>query len=129
MIEDALWLFLTTAPRQTQAAVGQKVYPLLIPQDVQGSAVAYQTVATPERGLDHAGASGWVRRRIQFSCQAARPSQARAIADAITQDLHGFQGAIGAYTVAYCSVDGDTDTAELFDAAVRRVDVEILYKE
>lgn len=129
MIEDALWAYLTTAPQQTFAQIGQRLYPLLIPQEVDGSAVAYQTISTPDRGLDHNGPAGFARKRIQYSCQAKRPSQARAIAAAITADLHGFRGAMGAHQVWFCKVDGDSDTNDLFDTAVCRVDVEIFYKE
>jgi hypothetical protein len=128
VIEDALWSFLTTAPRLTAARVGQKVYPLLIPQEIEGDAVAYQTITTPLRELAHDGPGAWRKVRIQFTCQAKRPTQARAIAEAIATDLHGYLGTMGTHDIHYCSVDGDGDTSELFDVAVRRIDVEILYR-
>jgi hypothetical protein len=127
-LEVALWGYLTTTPRQTQAAIGDRLYPLVIPQEVQTPAAAYQTISTPERGLDHNGPSGWLRARVQFSCQARKPMQARAIAQAIANDLHGLRATVGNVQVHYASVTGDNDTSELLDAAVRRVDVELLYR-
>lgn len=129
MIEDALYAFLTTAPRATFGVIGNRLYPNLIPQEIDQTAIAFQTITTSERGLDHGGPAGYARKRIQFSCQAKRPSQARAAAAAIVADLHGFRGQIGPHTVHYASVNGDSATNDLFDAAVCRVDLEILFKE
>ncbi len=129
-LEEALFSYLTSAPRETAALVGTRVYPLLIPQEQQMPAIAYQRVGTQPK-LAHDGPMGWARAVIQFTCQAGTFAGVKAITLALRNDLAGYRGQMGTdpVDVHFCNQVNENDQDELFDAAVSRCDFEFLYKE
>lgn len=130
-LEEALWSYLTSAPRETAALIGTRLYPLLVPQEQPLPAIAYQRVGTQPK-MAHDGPGGWTRAVIQFTCQAASFAGVKTLALALRNDLSGFRGQMGtasAIDVHYCNQVNENDQDELFDAAVSRCDFEFLYKE
>lgn len=130
-LEEAIYAHLTDPAAFTAALVEKRVYPLLIPQDVQLDAVAYQRVSGG-REQTHDAVGQWARATIQFSCQSTGEWGAKRTATAVRRDLNGFRGLLGGpggVEVAVARVVNEIDTDELFDAAVCRVDVSFLYKE
>ena len=56
-LEEALFSHLTSAPRQTAALIGARLYPLLAPQEQALPAIAYQRVGTQPK-MAHDGPGG-----------------------------------------------------------------------
>lgn len=129
-LEEALWSYLTSAPRETAALVGTRLYPLLVPQEQPMPSIAYQRVGTQPK-MAHDGPGGWTRAVIQFTCHAPTFAGAKALTLALRHDLSGLRGSIGAdpVDVHFCNQVNENDQDELFDAAVSRCDFEFLYKE
>jgi len=130
-LEEALYAHLSSSPQATAELVGTRIYPLLIPQDVAVPALAYQRVGTQLK-LEHGGRSGWARAVLQITVQARTYDSAKTVAAALRADLSGYRdtmGGVGGVEVHFCNQIGETDTEQLFDAAVTRCDFEFLYKE
>ena len=149
-IESALFAHLTADGSATAAIAGNRVYPLLIPEDVSMPAVAYQRVGGGAE-FDNNGANGFRRAQMQITCQGAgwedapegtpltgsevRQSYgtAKALALAVIEDLHGIRKVIGVtgnqVNVFFCALTNEVDGDEIAAAAFVRCDFSILYKE
>lgn len=92
-IEAALYAELA-ADSSVSALVSSRIYPVLIPQDVDMPAIAYQRISGP-RDYSHQGA-GLVSARFQITCQATSYSGAKSLAAAVRDALSGFSGTMGA---------------------------------
>lgn len=69
--------------------VGQRVYPLRLPQEPTYPAIMYQRVSTNEAHT-HDQAGGLAESRVQFDCLAVTYSQAQALAAAVRAALNGW---------------------------------------
>ena len=128
-VEEALYARLAADAGVVHLA-STRIYPLVIPQDADLPALAYQRITySPVR--EHAGVSDWAAGRFQLTCTAATYAAAVGLATAVRRCLDGFRGVLaGGVTVAECSVEGQVDGYnEIADTATVRVDVEMLYRE
>lgn len=127
-IESGLYTHLTNDP-DVSALVGDRIYPLLVPQDASLPAIAYQRISTG-REEAHTGPSGLCSARIQLTCIADSYESAKSVADAVRKSLDGFSGTMGTFEVGACFVVNDRDDwASSFDVPVVRLDVIIWHKE
>lgn len=97
-IETELYGYLTTAPAATQAVIGTRLYPVVLPQSPTYPAATYQVIAesTP---MAHDGPGDLRSDTIQVDCFAVTYAAARALARAVESDLNGYRGAMGAERV------------------------------
>lgn len=86
-IEETLRLWITREATVT-ALVGQRVYPLVVPEGASLPAIVYRRIST-ERVYSHDGFSGLAKPRFQFSCVSTHYSEARAVANALRSLLNG----------------------------------------
>ena len=127
-IESGLYAHLTSDP-DVSALVGDRIYPLLVPQDATLPAIAYQRISTG-RDETHTGPSGLSQARIQLTCIADSYDAAKAVADAVRSSLDGFSGTMGGINVGACFVTNDRDDwAASLDMPVVRLDVIIWHHE
>ena len=112
-IEVAIVTKLDTAPAATQALVGARIYPTLLPQDPTLPAITYQRIVTGR--IRHLGGlSGLAQPRFQFNCWATTPEGARAVAAAVRADLDD----IGETVAGVVLKDGITeDEADMISGA------------
>ena len=109
--------------------IGTRLYPMVVPQDAELPAAAYQQLSGP-REHSHSGASGLVRARVQFTCMGASYNAAKDVAEALRLSLDGFKGSMGNVDVQAVFLDNEVDGyASTFEAAVTRVDFVVWYGE
>jgi hypothetical protein len=111
-------------------AVGNRVYPKVLPQNVQTPAITYELITDP-RGNTHQGPDGTVEALYQVTVWAKSYMEAKTISLSIKNALQGFSGAMGTgVTVASVFAGGGRD---LFDDDLRLyfipADFIIHYKE
>lgn len=110
VIEEALSAHLL-ADANVSALAGTRGYPLLIPQDGDLPAWAFQKISGA-RLYSHDGPSGIAWPRFQITCQAASYSAAKALVNAIRGSLEGYAGTMGGaggVPVRGIFVDGEVD--------------------
>lgn len=105
MIDAALYGYLTSQPT-IAALVGTRIYPSMLPEEVDYPAVAYMRVST-QRIYGIGGPIGYATPRIQFSAFARDPDTASAVIDAIRVALDGFRGGMGAANVREIASDDE----------------------
>ncbi len=93
VIEEALVAHLL-ANAGVIAYVGNRIYPLVIPEGVELPAIAYQRISTP-RESTHSGPSGLASPRFQFSCVSGKYSEANGLVNAVRRALDGYKGTMG----------------------------------
>ena len=76
------------------AIIADRIYPLLIPQDVTLPAIAYQVISGPV-SYHHDGPDRYTIKRIQLTCQAQTYAAVKALVDAIKAHLSGYVGNLG----------------------------------
>lgn len=127
-IEEALYSRLSTYPEVVKLA-STRIYPLVIPQDSDLPAMAYQRISGM-RELEHGGPSGFASGRFQVTCTAATYAAAVGLANAVRRGLEGYRGETGGVTVEACSTEGQYDGYnEMGDTFTVRVDFEVMYRE
>lgn len=111
------------------ALVGTRIYPLLVPQDAELPALAYQRISGP-RDHAHDGPSGLALARMQLICVAASYDGAKALSEAVRAAMDGHKGSMGTVTVDACLLDNEIDQwAAAHEAPVVRHDYMIWYQE
>lgn len=111
------------------ALVGTRIYPLLVPQDAEMPALAYQRISGP-RDHAHDGASGLALARIQLTFVAASYDGAKSLAAAVRAAMDGFSGMMGEVMVNACLLDNEIDHWAMgHEAPVVRHDYRIWYQE
>lgn len=91
-VEEGLFALLT-GTAAVGAIVGDKVYPIEVPQGARPPWVVYFRVSGPRvRSLD--GPSGLAQPRFQVECQGATADQARGLANAVRRALDGYRGTV-----------------------------------
>lgn len=127
-IEAGLWEFLT-ADSGVGAVLGDRIYPLVIPQSADIPAAAYQRISYGNL-LAHDGVTNYATVRIQITCAANSYDEARAAAAALREACDGYRGAMGNYAVHSCAVGNIMDGYNLDSGrAVVRLDIRINYTE
>lgn len=128
-IEEGLYSALTEDSGRVYGLVGERVYPLVIPQDSDLPAIAYQRVSGP-RSVAHGGSLGAAEARIQLTITAAAYSTAKAIA-AAARDLFPFVGILGGLVTVFDSlVENEIDGyGTQIEAPTVRLDLWFLYSE
>lgn len=99
MIETALLYLLTDdgSPSHDSALgaiIGERLYPVELPQKPAYPAATYQVVRGTARGYTMDGQDGATPFRVQFDLYAETYGQAVAMRRALMRDLSGFQGEV-----------------------------------
>jgi hypothetical protein len=102
--------------------VGERIYPVTLPQGVRLPAIRYMLIDDPPE-LSHSGSSDLSRPRMQLTAVASTYATAEAIAEALRAALHGSQR-WGAGRVSWIAgdVDGFEPETGLY---MRHVDVQM----
>lgn len=109
-LEQALasWLL---AQLPVAALLGDRLYPLVLPQAGGLPAATWQRIgADIEYDLD--GPAGLERPLVQIDCWAASFADARGLAGAIREVLHGYSGPMGDLTVQRVVIEREADEYE-----------------
>lgn len=132
--EEALYAALV-ADGRVGALVSTRVYPQVIPQDVDLPAIAYQKISGP-RWTSHDGALGLVATRMQLTCTAESYADAKAVFHAVRELLSGFRGMLGASATApgvwvvRSALDNEIDGYNLATGRQTvRCDLNVIYRE
>jgi hypothetical protein len=86
MTESELRMLLLGQPALA-ALLGERVYPVTLPQGATLPAITYQVISGAGEGDGHTG-PGLSRRRYQFDCWAATYGQAADLGRALVQAVH-----------------------------------------
>lgn len=98
--------------------VGTRIYPGILPQKPVYEALVFRRISGPR--LRHlTGPSGMGTARIQIDSWAEKYTEAQALADAVKDRLHGFDGTLTTLRVSI-SLDNEIDDYDE-DAKVYRV--------
>ena len=112
------------------ALVGDRIYPLLVPQDVDLPAVAYQVIST-DGTHTHNGTTPLVRATVQLALIGTTYQQAKAVRAAAKALLDNFKGLMGGPTglqIEECFVGNEVDGYNAgTQAKTVRMDLEILH--
>jgi len=112
-VEEALYALLS-ADATITGLVSTRIYPILAPQNAALPYVTYQVAASRHvHSLD--GSSGLAFASVQINCNAASYSVAKAIAEAVRQELQGYAGTP--------VVDGTEITGVIWDSDIDSPDV------
>lgn len=129
MLEDGFLVYALRAEAAVTSMVGQRIFPITVPQDATLPAIAYQRVDSP-RDMAHDGPSGLVWPRVQVTCIAARYETAKLLAREVRRALNGVQGTINGVAVGGVFVEDDLDGhGEASDVWTVRMDVIIYHTE
>jgi len=131
-LEEALYAHLS-GDADVAALVGDRIYPLLVPQDADLPALAYQRIS----GVPiyaHDGPPGLARARVQITCLGRSYSEAKDLAARVRAALSGYRGTMGGaggVEVGAAFIENHRDElAEAFGPApVARLDCLIWYQE
>lgn len=129
MIDEAIYTLLSNDAGIT-AKVSSRIYPLHTPQEPIFPALTFGKIAVGTKDLHHSGSNQSAKSLYQFSCFAQTLKQAKELAKAVKDLLHGYSGTVGSEKIYYSKVLNEID---LFDVDLIiyyvPVDVEILHKE
>ncbi len=112
-IEEAVYSRLTD-DGAVAAQVGTRVYPLVIPQDVDLPAIAYQVISS-EAKWSHSGPSGLTQTRVQLTIVADDYATAKATDQAVRAAFNAVSFDAAGVHVQGAFIDNVLDD---FDAAV-----------
>lgn len=98
MIEFDLGTYLASCP-PIEELVGGQVYAESADQGVQAPYIVYRLLPGAERHYHTQGASGLVEASIEINCHGKTIDSARAIYDAVRNEVDGFRGEWDATTV------------------------------
>ena len=100
VLEEGIAAFLI-ADGAIGAVVGDRIYPMFIPQGATLPCLTYQRISTPRIVThDSSGATGDLASpRFQFDAWAETQKEAKAISDVLRGVLHGKTGAMGGVTI------------------------------
>jgi len=132
LIEEAIFSHLTASGTEAEALAGDRCYPQELPQQPTYPAYTYRRVST-QRYMAHDGPGDLGKPRFQFDCYGASYGQAKQLANAIRQDLNGFNGLLGGQVQANIHFLNEIDdfASEATRSGVHRVAVDflIIHKE
>lgn len=128
-LEAGLVTFLNSQPG-IAGLLGTRLYPLVIPQDAEQPALAYQRIDTP-RISSHDGPSGLAKPRIQITVTAKTFEMVKALTLLLRRALDGYRGMWGSVPVQKCSVMNEIDgyAMEAEGAYTVRLDLVVWHEE
>lgn len=128
-LEAGLYALLA-ADGTVSGLIGTRIYPAVIPQNIDLPAIAYQLIGAPDRYYAHDGAVGLARKRIQISSVADTYAAMKSLAVAVRGALSGYQGTTAAVKIhsSFLVNEFDSFGAEN-DINVNRQDYMIIYTE
>ena len=109
------------------ALVGNRIYPLVRPQNAALPAITYQRISAP-RTASHSGDSGLTNPRYQFNCWASTYREARQIAERLVTVFHGQRGMMPGIQAGFVDNDLDDYTSDVREYRAI-VDVLLWYQE
>ena len=110
------------------ALIGDRIYPLQVPQDAELPALAYQII-TDRYEVTHDQRSELSRARVQFTHVGTTYTALKSLSEAVRDALHQFTGDLGGVVVTGCLLDQDTDDwSGSHKSPVKRSDYIIWYK-
>lgn len=117
MIEEGLTSLLL-ASNQLQQLVGDRIYPVLVPESSPYPCISYQTISEVSDNTSD-GPSGYVDRRIQVDAWGKSYPDVRHAQDAVRQAIEGFSGTLSDGTVVMSvrsvnSFDGFESDARIY---------------
>lgn len=128
-LEADLWTLLTN-DAGIAALIDERLYPLLIPQDLDTPALAYQVISAPGIYSHETGDVGLVRARVQITAQAATYDLLHALLYAVRAAVTGYRGTVGSTHFQAIFIDNlRQDWAETFLRPTGRIDLVIWYRE
>lgn len=104
----AVWL---TAQLPVAALLGDRLFPLVLPQACRLPAATYQRIGA-DIEYDLNGPGGLERPLVQIDCWADSFAEARGIAGAVRDVLHGYYGLMGDLTVQRVVIEREADEFE-----------------
>lgn len=124
LAEEGLAYFMTHDLAIT-ALIGDRLEPLVVPQDKLRPAVAYERITTPAE-YSHDGPSKPDYPTIQLTIEGRNYAEAKSVAKLIKNKLDGFQGMMGGLPVQACYINNLMDGySAIQQTPVVRMDVEI----
>jgi hypothetical protein len=126
VIEEDLAAFIL-ADETMQAAIGDSLFPVTLPENLAGCACVYQRISGPPEGT--LGGEYSTEARFQFSFFSAAYGEAKGAAAALHALFTDFRGPLkDGGDVIECQIADDRDSG--FDpvALMYRVDVDVLVK-
>ncbi len=128
-IEKALYAAITGWP-YLAGLIGDRIFPVVVPEDSDLPAVAYQRVSGP-RLLGHAGALGVGEARIQVTAIAETYAEAKQVTGGIRDLLNGYVGTLGGVCEVWaCRVENEVDGyGAQVETVTGRLDLWFLYRE
>jgi hypothetical protein len=91
-IDEALYAYLTGPTTNSYQLMGDRLYPLNLPQNPTYPAATYQQITSQLTATGQSAPGDLENPLIQFDCYALSHKQARLLAKAIRADLSGFKG-------------------------------------
>jgi hypothetical protein len=107
MVEKGLYSVLTAQ----QPIAGGRIYPRL-PQNVVLPAVRYQQIGSVRVNSIDGDNVGPTEFTLQIDCMATTYADAKALASAVFNRLHGYRGAWGDSICRFCTLQTDNDFYE-----------------
>jgi hypothetical protein len=110
------------------AMVGDRVYPLLLPQQPTLPAIAYQRISS-SHVHSHSGVSGYCTARVQFACYAQSFAEAASLGDKLRAAIDAWAGVQGATSFAGILLLDERDAFEEEALSFRKdLDFEVQYQ-
>lgn len=111
------------------ALIGTRLFPLIVPQDADLPAIAYQKISSPKT-ISHGGDSHLAQSRIQFTIQADTYSDAKSVSGQLRACWAGYRATVAGVRIDGALVQDDRDGwSEQHGAPVVRVDVMVWHYE
>jgi len=129
MIRKMIYAILSNTPALT-AQVGTRIYPLVVPEDVQKPALAYQVISE-SRDYLMTGQDGVTESRVQITIVAQNVAQMDSVAETLRSELSGYSGMVQSEKVYLITLENEYDgaVAEGENLRVLRQDYTIKWKE
>ena len=109
MIRKIIYALLTNTPA-ISAQVGTRIYPLVVPEDVQKPALAYQVISE-SRDYLMSGQDAVTESRVQITIVAESVSQMDTVAEALRSELSGYSGMVQSEKVYLITLENEYDGA------------------
>jgi hypothetical protein len=106
-IDEALYAIVTEDPSCFEQ-IGNRFYPLMIPQNAALPAACYQTITT-QRKRSHQGPSKTPAARMQITIKAASYDKALVVGNVLRLRLDGFKGRVGGVRIASMHLENEYD--------------------
>ena len=104
---EAIYSYLSKN-ESVKSYIGDKLYPILLPQDCVLPAIVYAPVVT-NYGLAHQADSGFVKQTIQITCHANTFKEARKLSRLIKKLLQDYRGDMSGLFIEAVFIKTDFD--------------------